>query len=583
MTGAEWAGIGSPILVSGHQRFIQNLYFCVDVRLCFQPYNVVGDLVFMFRNGTRVPGASAPLWLSAIKGLFDHTGQRGTPQGHQDSSYVVSEFVLSKFHLPTRVAMGIVAVSLLATPGRLLAQHGGGGRGMMGGGGTGVGGGFPSGVDEKDDLKDFHRAIALQATDEQRAAFGKIAQYTQAACDQLHAFRESVVKAPGGSSSLVAERAGALDGAIAKARTSSENFLTSFSPAQKSGLKDLTNKLAKTDGELEKQTKALDPVVQGKADKEQVAGAAGPDVVTLGVSSLDVASLDKELGSFQSEQLAIGREMGILLASDSELTFKLPKATNTIEVGGESISVPTSEAASRAAAENGKDIFTLKLVADLSEVQVNVTGILRSAVNRAPRCGERIEVQQARFTPLAPASLVAATLHFERWVCQPGAGSMEVAGGDATFEVKLTPSVEGATTQQASSLQSSMQRGSIEKNTVEKTPGATTGRLHLTSEITRVEAEGFLRDLLRSGDLGISLRDQIAGVLLATMQKTADLKAGLPPVAQSAVLQKAEFQDAGADQLNLVLGGRLEFSDEQTKQFAAQLKQPFAAQSATGP
>ncbi len=542
----------------------------------------------MFRNGTRVPGASAPLWLSAIKGLFDHTGQRGTPEGHEHSSYVVSKFVLSKFRPPTRVAMVIVTVSLLASPCRLLAQHGGGGRGMMSGGGTGVGGRLPSGVDEKDDLKDFHRAIALQATDEQRAAFAKIAQYTQAACDQLHAFRESVLKVPG-SSSLVAERAGALDEAIVKARASSENFLTSFSPSQKSGLKDLTNKLAKTDGELEKQTKALDLVVQGKADKEQVAGAAaGPDVVTLGISGLDVTSLDKELGSFQSEQLAIGREMGILIASDSELTFKLPKATNTIEVGGETISVPTSEVASRAAVENGKDIFTLKLVADLSEVQVNVTGILRSAVNRAPRCGERIEVQQARFTPLAPASLVVATLHFERWVCQPGAGSMEVAGGDATFEVKLTPSVEGATTQpastqQASSLQRSVQRGSIEKNTVEKTLGETAGRVYLTSEITRVEAEGFLRDLLRSGDLGISLRDQIAGVLLATMQKTADLKAGLPPVAQSAVLQKAEFQDAGADQLNLVLGGRLEFSGEQTKQFAAQLKQPLAAQSAAAP
>jgi hypothetical protein len=463
----------------------------------------------------------------------------------------------------------ILGVFLLGSPGRMSAQHGAGsgGRGMMGTG-TGVGAGLPGGVDEKDDLKDFHRAIALQATDEQRAAFAKIAQYTQAARDQLHAFRESAPKAPGSSLSL-AERAVTLDETIRKARAGSENFLTSFSPAQKSGLKDLTNKLAKTDGELERQTKALDLVVETKADGEQVAGAA---------ASLDVVGLDKELGSFQSEQLAIGREMGILLASDSELTFRLPKATNRIELGGQTISVPTSEVASRTAAENGKDIFSLKLVADLSEVQGNVTDILRSAVSRAPRCGERIEVQQARFTPLAPASLVVATLHFERWVCPPGLARMEVAGGDATFEVRLTPSVEGAETQQ-----SSTEAGSVEKNTVEKTLIATTGRLRLTPEITRVEAEGFLRDLLRSGDLGITLRDQIADVLLSAMRKTADLKAGLPPVAQSAVLQKAEFQDAGADQLNLVLGGRLEFSDEQTKQFAAQLKQPLAAQSAASP
>jgi len=529
--------------------WITNLNRCVSeiylvALTCRRPFNLTMylEIFVMFRNRTCVPRASA-----------DET----------------SFFAVLKFRA---VACGIgvlLGVSLLGSPGRMSAQHGGGGgRGTMGTG-TGVGAGLPAGVDEKDDLKDFHRAIALQASDEQRAAFAKIAKYAQAARDELHALRESRPKAPGSSLSLE-ERAVTLDETIRKARAGSENFLTSFSPAQKSGLKDLTNKLARTDGELERLTKALDLVVRTKAaDSEQVSGAA---------ASLDVVGLDKELGSFQSEQLAIGREMGILLASDSALTFRLPQATNRIELGGQTISVPTSEVASRTAAENGKDIFSLKLVADLSEVQGNVTGILRSAVSRAPRCGERIEVQQARFTPLAPASLVVATLHFERWVCPPGLSSMEVAGGDATFEVRLTPSVEGAETQP-----SSTEPGSVEKNTVEKTLIRTTGRWRLTSEITRVEAEGFLRDLLRSGDLGATLRDQIANVLLYAMRKTADLKAGLPPVAQSAVLQKAEFQDAGADQLNLVLGGRLEFSEEQTKQFAAQLKQPLAAESAASP
>jgi len=148
---------------------------------------------------------------------------------------------------------------------------------------------------------------------------------------------------------------------------------------------------------------------------------------------------------------------------------------------------------------------------------------------------------------------VVARLHFEHWVCPPDQQSpMEVAGGDGTIEVKLTPSVE-----------------------------AKTG-LSLVSEITRVDASGFLRDSIRSGDLGVTLREQIAASILSALQKGTDLKATLPPVAQeSATLVKAQFHDAGADQLNLVLDGQLQFSDEQTQQFAVQLKQRLSAQGTT--
>jgi hypothetical protein len=246
--------------------------------------------------------------------------------------------------------------------------------------------------------------------------------------------------------------------------------------------------------------------------------------------------------------------MGILLSSDNqELTFNLPKTTNSINVGGQSISVSTSEVVSRTSVENGRNIFSLKLVADLSDVQQRLNSVLRSEINRFPRCGERIEIQEADFTPLAPASSVVIHLRYERWVCQPGLSPMEVASGDATLEIKFTPSVEQSADHVAS--------------------------LSLISEITHVDASGFLRDSLRSGDLGVSLRDQIGAVLLSALRKSADLKAALPVIAQqSAVLQKAEFQDAGADQLNLLLAGEMDVSDEQAKQFAVQLKQPLAAQ-----
>jgi hypothetical protein len=131
---------------------------------------------------------------------------------------------------------------------------------------------------------------------------------------------------------------------------------------------------------------------------------------------------------------------------------------------------------------------------------------------------------------------------------------MEVTAGDGAIEVKLTPSVEPNT------------------------------GLGLISEISRVDADGLLRDLLRSGDLGATLRDQIAASLLSALQKGTDLKATLPAAAQeSATIQKAQFQSAGADQLSLVLDGQLRFSDDQTKQFATQLKQRLSAQGASPP
>src|SRR5208283_710104 len=196
---------------------------------------------------------------------------------------------------------------------------------------------------------------------------------------------------------------------------------------------------------------------------------------------------------------------------------------------GQTLLIPAWGAVSLVSTENGHDLFSVKLAADLSDLQQNITAIVRSEVARSPRCGERIELRQATLTPLASASLVVANLHYERWVCPPGAASpMEVADSDGVLEVKLTPSVE---------------------------PNA---GLRLVSEINRVNADGLLRDLLRSGDLGVTLREQIAASLLPALQ-------------------------TGADQLSLALNGQLQFSDEQTEQFAAQLKQRLSAQGAPAP
>lgn len=469
-----------------------------------------------------------------------HQGTRHPDLFVHDSSTVrasaLSISVSSLTRLLRLVMIAIAGIALLTAPSYMLAQHGGGGggRGMMSTGAGGVVGGRPDGVDDKDSLKDFHRAMALQATAEQRAAFAKVTQYTEAAGDQLKAFRESLPKAPVTSS--LSDRATALDAAIEKARASSKNFLTSFSSAQKSGLKDITNKLEKADSDLDKQIKILDQIAAApKPEAEQIA-----------------ANVDKEFTGFQNEQLALGREMSILFPAPGEnVTFSLPTVTNSISVADQAVAFPASGALSQTSASNGGNLFSVKVVADLSDLQQHTTDILRSQLNRSPRCGERIAIQEATLTPLAPASLVAIQFHFERWTCPLGSGgvSRELVDAEAEVDIKLTPSVDSKS------------------------------GLGLASEISHVAAEGALRDALLSGDLGVMMREQTATALVSVLQKGTGFDVTLPAAAhESASLQKAQFEDTGADQLSLILDGQLQFSDEQAKQFAAQLKQRLSAQ-----
>ena len=439
----------------------------------------------------------------------------------------------------------IVGVALLAAPLGLLAQRGGG---TMSATGTPYSRrpiiclhdcrSIPDRISSEDDLKTFQHLMAVQATDQQSAAFLSVVQDAQAASAQLKDFRELLQKAP--TSSARSGQVGSLDQAIAKARTGNQGFLASFSSAQESGLKDLAKKLEEADLGLDKEIKALDAIVQsGKPDNEPIANSA--------------ASLDKALASFQSGQIALASEMSIILPSaGQELTFNLPPVSNSVNIAGQAVSIPASGIASRTSAADGRNLFSLKLVADLSDLQQNITEVLRSQLTRSPRCGERVEIQEATLIPQAPSSLVVVHLHFERWICPPGPGPQsptELAEGEGTMEVKLTPSVE----QNAG--------------------------LRLASDIDRVEADGFLREALLSGALGTSLREQVTALLVSAMQRGTDLTATLPPAAhEAATIHKARFEDARAGQLSLIMDGQLQLSDEQTQQFATQLKQRLSAQ-----
>jgi hypothetical protein len=443
---------------------------------------------------------------------------------------------------PLHAASLIIGVCLLAVPAKMRAQLGG----LGGGGGhstSGNGSGTPGGVAEKDGLQNFHRAMAMQATPDQRAAFTKLALSIQGISDQLQQFRKALSQS-GGSAALL-DQGKRINEGLEKDRTGSQSFIATLSSAQKSGLQDFIKKIGKADFELSKQIKLLDQLLQsGKAEAEPLASSA--------------ASLEKAFASFQNEQLTLAREMSIVdLDADQAVTYKLPAVTNSVRIGNQAVAFSVSGAVvARAAAQTSADAahnaFGLMLVADLSDLQQNITTILRAQVNKSPGCGERIQIQQATFTPIAPASLVVANLHFERWICQPGQSATEVADGNATLEVELTPSID-------------------------QNAGLT-----LAAKIAHVEADGQLRISLRSGDLGITLRDQIAASILSALQKAVEFKKTLPPAAQqAATMQKVRFQNDGSHQMSLVIDGQLQFSDEQAQQFVAQLKQGLAAQGSS--
>jgi hypothetical protein len=453
------------------------------------------------------------------------------------------------------IVLSFATIAIFASPARMLAQHGGGGRSQPGANAkpvicvhdcvdphTGLG---------PDDDRNLERLMAVQATPDQTTSFNSLLKAVQAARDQLQAFTKVPQKDP--TAPAPSDPAAILDQTVEKIRTGSQNFLASFSPVQKSGLKDVTRKVENADSDLDKQRTAFGRILQtSKADSAPLAASA--------------ANLDSALATFQNQQLALGREMSIVLPSDGQdLSFILPSVKTAIDIAGRSIAIPLSGATARASGTDSHDQFSLRVVADFSELQQNITGVLRSLLTRSPRCGERLEIQHASLIPLDPASLVVVRLHFERWIC-PGGSPMELASSEGTVEIKLTPAIE--------QTQHPVEPNSIQPST----------SLHLASEFGRVDADGLFRESLLSGSLGDTVREQAAAALLPAMELAGNLKATLPPVAQdSATFRKAQFQDAGAGQLRLVLDGQLQLSDEQTKQFAVQLKQPMSAQQTSPP
>jgi hypothetical protein len=213
-------------------------------------------------------------------------------------------------------------------------------------------------------------------------------------------------------------------------------------------------------------------------------------------------------------------------------------------VEGQAIEVTASGSVSRIA----PDVFRLNLNASLASLQENITAILRPQVDRSNRCGERISLERATLVPIAPASLLTAYVHYEKWACAKAFGkeiAKKLIAGNGVIPVKLTPAVEG-------------------------------NNVRLDPEVGEIQADGSLGEALRSGSLGAELREKISAKLVSTIQKATNLGTTLPPGLESvATVRSVRF--AGDDShLSLSLEGEVHIPAEKLRPIIEQMKSEAA-------
>jgi len=234
------------------------------------------------------------------------------------------------------------------------------------------------------------------------------------------------------------------------------------------------------------------------------------------------------------------------------VTFKIPPVKIPLKIKEQTVTITASGVVSVHSKDKGSSEFKLELNVDLSELQQNMTALLSSQLDKDDACGERIAIEHADLTPVPPASLAVVQLHYERWACAKVLGkekSKRLVGGNAVIEVKLTPAID-------------------ENNT----------ELRLVPEVGKIEADGSLGELLRSGSLGDAIRDKIRTSILSAMEKGTNLSATLPPAIQGhATIQNAEFKDGGSGRLLVVLVGEGQITREQIQLLSKQIKERMPA------
>jgi len=141
------------------------------------------------------------------------------------------------------------------------------------------------------DLANFNRAVAVEATGEQKADFKLLVKYTEAARQQAQSLQKA---APDGA----VRQAAALQDSLDEVQRQQRDFLRTFSDAQAAGLKKPARKLTQSGAGLEKEARKF------SAQLDQIP----PDPRHLQQTAV---RLDKALAALRSDQNALATEMAI--------------------------------------------------------------------------------------------------------------------------------------------------------------------------------------------------------------------------------------------------------------------------------
>lgn len=226
-----------------------------------------------------------------------------------------------------------------------------------------------------------------------------------------------------------------------------------------------------------------------------------------------------------------GLALSILAGSASvafaqDLTFSIAPVRTSFNAGGQPLTIITTGLVS----SNGQGV-NLKLSADLSDLQDHISNLLAAQLNRSDRCGERLTLERAVIQPAAPAALLTASVHYEKWICVKALGkevTKRIVGGNATIPVKLTPAL------------------------------SENREVNLNAVVGEIQADGSLGEVLRSGSFGEMLEEKIRASIVAALNKAARLQAALPEsVAGVAKIGRVAFGGSGAGHLSLDLSGEI--------------------------
>jgi hypothetical protein len=186
-------------------------------------------------------------------------------------------------------AGALLSLVILIFPSAIIAQHSGR-HGSVSSNNTGT---TPA---ENPDAVSLKKTVAEQATDDQVVQFRVMRKKTEAARQQAQEIEHSASTA--GDSQALSGRATALQSSAEQALDETQRFRRSFNDSQEATLKNLAKKLMKSEAAASKSVKRLSQALEHtNPEKEHLASAA--------------AGLEKELANLTSDQLSLGKEMGI--------------------------------------------------------------------------------------------------------------------------------------------------------------------------------------------------------------------------------------------------------------------------------